>query len=485
MGEIQTDVIKRLIAERFSIDCTLDAGRILYKEKIAKKAIGVGHFEPLRHYAEVQLLLEPQPKGTGLIFDTRLPENALDLNWQRLILSHLYEKDHRGTVIGASLTDTKITLVAGKAHLKHTEGGDFREATLRAVRHGLMKAGCTLLEPVYKFRLEIPTAQVGRAMSDLQARNAEFEIESGDDIFTAISGRGPVSTLHDYTREVISYPRGEGRLSLVSDGYEPCHNAEEIASEAGYDPEGDLENTPHSVFCERGAGFVVNWREVDAYKHLDAGIALTENSETIIPRVTTLARKYSISDEELEAIMLRSFGPIKRRQYKEPKSISAKAQEKAQKPKVVKPRRNMVIIDGYNLIYSWESLKATADYSLEKAREELMDVLSSYVAFTKTELLLVFDAYLVKDGEGSEFMHDGYKVVYTKADQTADAYIEKVMHDLGPDYSIRMVTGDKLLQFSAVHSGILRMTAQEFIDELTRVGNEINAFIKKLTESSN
>ena len=485
MGEIQTDVIKRLIAERFSIDCTLDAGRILYKEKIAKNAIGVGHFEPLRHYAEVQLLLEPQPKGTGLIFDTRLPENALDLNWQRLILSHLYEKDHRGTVIGASLTDTKITLVAGKAHLKHTEGGDFREATLRAVRHGLMKAGCTLLEPVYKFRLEIPTAQVGRAMSDLQARNAEFEIESGDDSFTAISGRGPVSTLHDYTREVISYTRGEGRLSLVSDGYEPCHNAEEVAAEFGYDPEGDLENTPHSVFCERGAGFVVNWREVDSYKHLDAGISLTENSETIIPRVTSLARKYSISDEELEAIMLRSFGPIKRRQYKEPKSISAKAQEKAQKPKVVKPRRNMVIIDGYNLIYSWESLKNTADYSLEKAREELMDILSSYVAFTKTELLLVFDAYLVKDGEGSEFWRDGYKVVYTKADQTADAYIEKVMHDLGPDYSIRMVTGDKLLQFSAVHSGILRMTAQEFVDELTRVGNEITAFIKKLTEASN
>ena len=483
MGEIQIGLIKRLIQERLSISCDLDAGRLLYKERISTKAIGVGHFEPLRHYAEVQLLLEPQPKGSGLVFDTHLPENILDLNWQRLILSHLYEKDHRGTLTGAILTDTKITLVAGKAHLKHTEGGDFREATLRAVRHGLMKGGCTLLEPFYKFRLEIPSNQVGRAMSDLQARSADFTIESTDEETAVITGRGPVSTLHDYTREVISYTRGEGKLSCVSDGYEPCHNAEEIVAEVGYDPESDLENTPHSVFCERGAGFVVNWREVDSYKHLDAGVSLSENSDTVIPRVSTLARKYRISDEELEAIMLRAFGPIKRRQYKEPKSISAKPQEKQHRPKVVKPLRNMVIIDGYNLIYSWEDLKKTADFSLEKAREQLMDTLSSYVAYTKVELLLVFDAYLVKDGDGSEFTRDGYKVVYTKADQTADAYIEKVMHDLGPDYSIRMVTGDKLLQFSAVHSGILRMTAIEFVDELTKVGNEITEFISKLTQN--
>ena len=483
MGEIQIDLIKRLIAERFSISCTLGAGRILYKEKIAKKAIGVGHFEPLRHYAEVQLLLEPMPKGTGLIFDTHLPENILDLNWQRLILSHLYEKDHRGILTGALLTDTKITLVAGRAHLKHTEGGDFREATLRAVRHGLMKGGCTLLEPYYKFRLEIPSLSVGKAMSDLQARCAEFQIESSNEDMTVISGRAPVATLHDYTREVISYTRGEGRLSCVSDGYEPCHNAEEIIDSIGYDPEGDLDNTPHSVFCAHGAGFVVNWREVDSYKHLDSGVSITDNSGTVIPKVATLARKYSISDEELEAIMLREFGPVKRRQYKEPKSISAEPQKKQHRPKAVKPLRNMVIVDGYNLIYSWEDLKKTAEFSLEKARDELMDILSSYVAYTKVELLLVFDAYLVKDGEGSEFTRDGYKVVYTKADQTADAYIEKVMHNLGPDYSIRMVTGDKLLQFSAVHSGILRMTAQEFVDELTRVGNEITTFIKKLTES--
>ena len=482
MGDIQIDLLKRMISDRFSIVCDIDAGRILYKEKIASKSIGVGHFEPLRHYAEVQLLLEPQPKGSGLIFDTRLSENVLDLNWQRLILSHLYEKDHRGTLIGAQLTDTKITLVAGKAHLKHTEGGDFREATLRAVRHGLMKSGCVLLEPYYKFRLEVPSTHIGRAMSDLQARSADFEIESTTEAFSVIVGRAPVSTLHDYSRELISFTRGEGRIFCTSDGYEPCHNTDEIIAEHSYDPEGDLENTPHSVFCDHGAGFVVNWREVDSYKHLDAGISLSQGSETIIPRVSTLARKYSISDEELEAIMLREFGPIKRKRYSEPKNVSAQKSEKPPRIKS-KPNRKMVIIDGYNLIYSWEALKEIAGYSLEKARETLMDLLSNYVAYTKTELVLVFDAYLVKEGEGSDFTHDGYRVVYTKQDQTADAFIEKMMHEFGPDYSIRMVTGDKLLQFSAVHSGISRMTAKEFEDEVTRIGNEITAFVKKLAES--
>ena len=480
MGDIQIDLLKRMISERFSISCEFDTGRILYKEKASKKAIGVGHFEPLRHYAEVQLLLEPQPRGTGLIFETRLPENALDLNWQRLILSHLYEKNHRGTLIGAALTDTKITLVAGKAHLKHTEGGDFREATLRAVRHGLMKAGCDLLEPYYKFRLEIPSESVGRAMSDLQMRSASFEIESSSEDFTVICGRCPVSTLHDYTREVISYTRGQGRLFCTSDGYEVCHNQDEIVEKIAYDPEGDLENTPHSVFCAHGAGFVVPWQEVDAYKHLDAGISLS-SSEAVIPRVQSLARRYSISDEELEAILLRATGPIKRRRYSEPKTNSAEKPKKQHHIKPQAPKKNMVIVDGYNLIYSWDNLKEIAEYSLEKARDTLMDILSNYVAYTKSELTLVFDAYLVKDGEGSDFIHDNYRVVYTRQDQTADAYIEKMMHDLGPDYTVRMVSGDKLLQFSAVHSGISRMTAKEFEEEIIKVSNQINDFLKKMT----
>ncbi|MBQ1233519.1 MAG: NYN domain-containing protein [Clostridia bacterium] len=437
MGEVQIDLLKRLIRDRFAIDCELDAGKILYKEKISSKTVGVGHFEPLRHYAEVQLLLEPQPSGTGLIFDSRVSESVLDLNWQRLILHNLYEKDHRGTRIGALMTDTKITLVAGKAHLKHTEGGDFREATLRAVRHGLMKAGCTLLEPFYKFRLEIPASMTGRAMNDLQAKSAVYAMESATEETAVITGRGPVSTLHDYTREVIAYTRGTGRLFCTSDGYEPCHNADEIIAGAGYDPEADMENTPHSVFCAHGAGFVVPWQEVDAYKHLDAGISLLQ-PVAIIPKARTLAKKYELSDEDLEQIMLREFGPIRRKKYTEPKITIANGKA-ARKPKAVKTPKNLLIVDGYNVIYAWDALKQTADYSLEKAREELMDMLSDYHAFTKTDVLLVFDAYLVKDGAGSEIKHDGYRIVYTKQDQTADAYIEQVMHDLGPDYSIRVV----------------------------------------------
>lgn len=484
MGEVQTELIKRLISDRFGVDCTLGAGKILYKEKAAGKAIGVGHFEPLRHYAEVQLLIEPQPKGTGLVFDTNLPDNMLDTNWQRLILTHLYEKDHRGTLTGALLTDTKITLVAGKAHLKHTEGGDFREATYRAVRHGLMKSGCTLLEPYYKFRLEVPTGLVGKAMSDLQARFAEFEIEGSDTENTVICGKAPVATIHDYPREVISYTRGKGRLFCTQDGYEPCHDTENIVSCAGYDPEADLDNPPHSVFCAHGAGFTVHWSEVDSYKHLEVDINESMGG-AVIPKISSLARKYSISDEELEAIMLRTYGPIRRKRYSEPKRMSYEKKEKPRKSKIIRSQRNMVIIDGYNLIYSDDTLKSTAAYSLEKARDDLMNILSSYVSFTKTELVLVFDAYLVEDNKGTELLHDGYKVVYTKENETADTYIEKLMYELGPDYSIRMVTDDRLLQFSAVHSGVSRMTAKEFLEELTRIGNEISEFVRKLSECKN
>jgi predicted RNA-binding protein with PIN domain len=348
-----------------------------------------------------------------------------------------------------------------------------------------MKSGCILLEPFYKFRLEVPTSYVGRAMSDLQARYANFEIEGSDTEHTAICGRAPVSTLFDYPREVIAYTRGEGRLFCTSDGYEPCHNQDEIVAQAGYDPESDLENPPHSIFCAHGAGFAVHWREVDSYKHLEVDVKDSSVSGSIIPRASGLARKYRISDDELEALMLRLFGPIKRRQYSEPKVISQGKKEKPHKPKTLRSPRNMVIIDGYNLIYADENLSKTSEYSLQKAREELMDLLSNYVSYTKTELLLVFDAYLVPDGEGSEFMHDGYKVVFTKAGQTADTYIEKIMHELGPDYSIRMVTSDRLLQFSAVHSGIYRVTAKEFLEELTRIGNEITEFVRRLAECKN
>ncbi len=481
MGDIQIDLLKRLISERFSVNVEFDTGKILYKEKAASVAVGIGHFEPLRHYAEVQLYIEPAAKGTGLNFDVRLPENALETNWQRLILSHLYEKAHRGILTGALLTDTKITLIAGRAHVKHTEGGDFREATLRAVRHGLMRAGCTLLEPYYKFTLDIPSSLVGKAMSDLGVRHAEFEISDTSEEFSTIVGRAPVASLHDYTREVISFTRGLGRLSLVFDGYEPCHNADEIIAEKAYDPEADTQNTPHSVFCEHGAGILVPWHEVEEHKHLEPDLSIMSDTERIIPKATTIARKFKISDEELEAIMLRSFGPIRRKKYTEPKVVSA-AKPKHQKKKIA-PKRHLTIIDGYNLIHSWDSLKPIAAHSLEKARETLLDMISNYAAYTKNDVTVVFDAYLVKDGTGSDFTRDGYRVVYTKEDETADAYIEKMMSKLGPDYSVRVVTGDRLVQNSAVVSGILRMTAKEFEDEMRAVGNEINDFVRKLAES--
>ena len=480
MGDMQIDLLKRMISDRFSISCEMAAGKILYKEKIAAKTVGVGHFEPLRHYAEVHLLMEPQPKGTGLVFDTRLPENSLGTNWQRLILSHLYEKIHRGTLVGAALTDTKITLVAGKAHLKHTEGGDFREATLRAVRHGLMKAGCELLEPFYKFRLEIPTASVGRAMSDLQARSASFEMESSGEEMATLVGRGPVSVLHGYTQEVISYTRGQGNLSCIFDGYEPCHNQAEIVASVSYDPEADLENTPHSVFCANGAGFVVPWQEVDDYKHLDAEMP-TSAAEEVLPKASSFIAKYQLSDAALEEIMMREFGPIRRKQYGKPKTIVAEDQKK-KKAKPIVPQKRMVIVDGYNVIYAWAVLREVADYSLEKARDTLMDILSNYVAYTKNEVILVFDAYRVKEGVGADFTRDGYRVVFTKENQTADAYIEEMMYELGPNYNVRVVTGDRLLQFSAVHSGILRMTAEEFEAEVTQINNEIASFVRKLAE---
>ena len=380
-----------------------------------------------------------------------------------------------------------MVLVAGRAHLKHTEGGDFREATYRAVRQGLMKAGCTLLEPYYRFRLELPASLVGRAMTDLQNRFADFEMESSTEEAASLVGRGPVSTLHGYVREVISYTRGQGRMTCISDGYEPCHNTEEVVAAVGYDPEADPENTPHSVFCSHGAGVVIPWREVDAHKHLEANVSRpvadggSEDTLSVMPRPASLKKKYALSDEELEAIMLREFGPIKRRRYTEPKRV-ADVPAKRQKSKPQKPPRRLVILDGYNLIFAWDTLKEISDYSLEKARDTLLDTLAGYAAYTKTELMVVFDAYRVPDGTGSDFMRDGMRVVYTKERQTADAYIEKVIHDLGPDYSIRVVTGDYLLQVSAVISGVSRVTTREFIAEVTRVGGEITDFIRRLTE---
>ncbi|MBQ8508437.1 MAG: TetM/TetW/TetO/TetS family tetracycline resistance ribosomal protection protein [Clostridia bacterium] len=480
MGDVQIDVLKRLIHERFGIDIEVDAGQILYKETIAEAVEGVGHFEPLRHYAEVHLAIEPLPEGSGIILDSRCSENSLDGSWQRLILGSLGEKVHRGVLTGAPLTDVKLTLLAGRASLKHTDGGDFREAAWRAVRQGLMSTKSILLEPYYRYRLEVPTACTGRAISDLQTRFADFTLSNSDDGETAfLAGRAPVSEMRDYMREVIAYTRGAGRLFCTFDGYSPCHNQDEIVAAAGYMPERDVENTPHSVFCAHGAGFVVPWDKVRDYMHIDSGYGKpsADSENELLPSPKAIAHTYHLDDNELEAIMLREFGPMRRRQYKEPVRVEAN-----RKDKPMKHRRRMLLVDGYNVIFQWDSLKRIAEGNLEHARDQLMDMLSNYVAFTKTEVTLVFDAYGQEDSLAREIQRDGYKVVYTAKNETADAYIERVMHELGPDHDIRVVTSDRLIQLSAVHAGISRMSAREFEIEVTRISAEITDFILKWNE---
>jgi len=477
MGEVQIDILKRMVSERFGIDISVDTGRILYKETILAPIEGVGHFEPLRHYSEVHLLLEPLPSGSGMVYDTRCSEDVLDRNWQRLILSHLSEKVHRGVLMGAPLTDVKITLLVGKAHKKHTEGGDFREATWRAVRQGLMRAESQLLEPYYKYRLEIPSEYTGRAINDMQMRYATFAMERSDGEETCIVGRVPVSEMHGYVNDVKAYTGGLGRLFCAFDGYAPCHNADQVVADACYDPEGDLENSPHSVFCDHGAGFVVPWDEVPRYMHLDFvyGKKAIPEPEDILPSPKTVARNYHIDDKELEAIMLREFGPIKRRQYGESKLITADENRKK------KAKKQVLIIDGYNVIFQWDALKTVAEDNLEVAREVLMDIIGNYVTYSKADVTLVFDAYLVKGGKGSDLDRDGYKVVYTKEDETADTYIERLCHQLGPDFNVRVVTSDRLIRLSAVHAGVFKMSAEEFEEEIRRMNTEVTEYIKKLS----
>ncbi len=474
MGDVQLELLKRLISDRFSVKCELDEGKIMYKETVSSATVGVGHFEPLRHYAEVQLLLEPLPRGSGLIFDSDIPANSLDPSWQRAILSALSDKEHKGTLIGAPLTDTRITLIAAKTHLKHTEGGDIREASSRAIRHALMKAGCTLLEPYYRFRLSLPDANVGRALSELQMRYADITLSDARDGITTVTGRAPVSTLRGYHSDVIAYTHGKGRLTCFLDGYEPCHNTESVVEACGYRPEADAEAPPHSVFCSHGAGFVVDWRDVDRYKHINSE---TDHASDGRSPSDESNNAYSVSEKELEAIMLREFGPIKRRQYSEP-TVVASAEQRQKSPGekrgAPKKTKKLTIIDGYNFIHADKALRELADTDLSAARESLTDKLVNHAAFTGSEITLVFDAYRSDPGNGSESVNGDCRVVFTKKDQTADAYIEKLMKELGPDYNIRVVTGDGLIQLSAIHSGILRMTAAEFTAELENAEKEIS-----------
>lgn len=474
MGQVQIDVLKSLIAQRFEVNIELDSGHIMYKETIANTVEGVGHFEPLRHYAETHLLLEPLPNGSGLEFATNCSEDLLDRNWQRLILTHLMEKQHIGVLTGSPITDMRITLTAGRAHPKHTEGGDFRQATYRAVRQGLMQAESVLLEPVYAFRLTVPSESLGRAISDIRTMNGTFESPDSYEETVTITGTAPVSLMRNYHTEVAAYTHGKGKLSCAPSGYAPCHNASQVIEELGYNPELDIENTPHSVFCAHGAGFTVKWDSVPEYMHLSSCLAeKKEDPQPVQPKIRT--RNLDIDEKELEEIMRREFGEIKRPQYQ-----SAKQQlqrERMQSESIVK--KDYIIVDGYNLIFAWEDLSELAKTDLDNARQALLDRLANYRAFRGCELVVVFDGYKVKGSKGSKEIYHDVNVVYTMENETGDMYIEKLANSIGRNYRVRVVTSDGLIQLSALRSGVLRMSSREFELEVSNILTQIRQVIEK------
>ena len=465
MGEVQTEILTAVIKERFDLNVSIDHGGIMYRETIKAPVEGVGHFEPLRHYAEVHLALEPLERGAGLVLDSDCPEDVLDRNWQNLILTHLYEKKHSGVLTGAPITDMKITLLAGRAHPKHTEGGDFRQAVYRGVRQGLMKAESILLEPWYSFRIEVPPENVGRAISDVRAMNGSFDTDTDVNGNSVVFGLAPVSEMNGYATELLGYSHGKGRLFCRLDGYYPCHNTEKVLEETDYNPEADLENTPDSVFCSHGAGVNIKWSEVENYMHLDTGFGKVRESAPVYR-----PRNFSIDDKELEAIMEREFGPINRPQYTKPVTVQSSDFL------VMPTKREYLIIDGYNVVFGWDELKETAKKSLEDAREKLLDMLRSYRGFKDCELVLVFDGYKVQGNTGEKFDSGRVHVVYTKENETGDMYIEKLANDIGKNYAVRVVTNDSLIRLSALRSGVLRMSSHEFINELQFTLEQISEY---------
>ena len=455
MGKVQKEVLCSLISQRFGIEANLTDRRIYYKETIANTVEGVGHFEPLRHYAEVHLLLEPLPQGSGLVFDTVCSTDVLDIAYQKLILSHLSEKPHLGVLTGSPITDMKITLLVGKAHLKHTEGGDMRQATYRAVRQGLMQAKSVLLEPWYAFTLKVPTEQIGRAITDIRAMSGKFDAPEAEGNLSVLSGLVPAARISDYAEQLAAYTQGKGQLQLTLQGYAPCHDTQAVVEALGYDPESDLENTPDSVFCGHGAGFTVKWNQVHEYMHLESGLKKDAPAEPMI-----IPRKH-VDDRELEAIMEREFGPIKRPQYYAPATRSAK-EEISIRP----PKDTCLIVDGYNIIFAWEELAKTAQGDMDAARRQLCDILSSYAGYKKCRLVLVFDGYKNKGSLGEKSQFHNIQLVYTKEGQTADAYIEALVDQIGRNYAVRVATSDSLVQLSSLRSGVLRMSARELLEEV-------------------
>ena len=488
MGEVQTEILKTMIAERFHLDVKFGTGKIVYKETIKSPVVGVGHYEPLRHYAEVHLKMEPLEAGSGLIFDTDCSEDVLDRNWQRLILTHLQEREHPGVLTGAPITDMKITIVAGRAHLKHTEGGDFRQATYRAVRQGLKSAESVLLEPWYSFVLEVPSEQVGRAMSDIGQMNGSFEGPEAEDKqgMVRLTGTAPASEMRDYQREVWAYTKGRGRITLTLKGYEPCHNAEEVIEEIGYDSERDVDNPTGSVFCAHGAGFLVKWDEVPEYMHIKEdflaekqGIEQDEVMAVQIGNHCNYSGGYSSSyddDPELLAIMEREFGSKQKERDRYSSYCKQTVSTPVRHTTVIKenePKKEYLLVDGYNIIFAWEELNELAKASIDAARNKLMDILSNYQGFTGCTLILVFDAYKVKGNQGEVQKYHNIYVVYTKEAETADQYIEKTTHEIGRKYKVTVATSDALEQVIVMGQGAYRISARDFYEEVERTEKQI------------
>lgn len=489
MGEVQTEVLRSLILERFGVSVEFGAGNIVYKETIKTTVEGVGHFEPLRHYAEVHLILEPGERGSGLVFESACSEDTLDKNWQRLILTHLAEKQHRGVLTGSVITDMKITLAAGRAHLKHTEGGDFRQSTYRAVRQGLMQAESVLLEPYYTFRIEVPTEMMGRVMTDIQRMNGDMQDPENDGDMTVFSGTAPVAAMRDYQKEISGYTKGRGQVSLEYKGYEPCHNTEEIIGITGYEPERDMENPSGSIFCSHGAGFHVPWDEVKEHMHIESQLKrwLKEDIDEPLqemsgrkngagrlpvgkeaPQMRSFSRK---EEKELEDIFIRTYGKYESRAYTASKTVSSLS-EKGYKKKE-KPFKEYLLVDGYNVIFAWEELKELAKDNIEGARGKLMDILCNYQGFKKCVVILVFDAYKV-DGYALEIQkYHNIHVVYTKEAETADQYIEKVVHEIGRKYHVTVVTSDGVEQVVTLGQGGTLISAREFLEEVKLIRKQI------------
>ncbi len=496
MGEVQIEILKRMIWERYQTEVEFGSGKIVYKETIEDCVEGVGHFEPLRHYAEVHLKLEPAERGTGLHFFADCSEDLLDRNWQRLVLTHLEERMHKGVLTGSEITDMRITLVSGRAHLKHTEGGDFRQATYRALRQGLKKAKSVLLEPVYEFRLELPADKVGRAMADIQKMYGEFQLSDSEGEYSVVTGFAPVSLMRDYQKEVMAYTSGHGRLFCTLKGYMPCHNADEVIEEMNYDSESDLENPTGSVFCVHGAGFIVPWYEVEDYMHLELQTPMQKQVEEEIPmpkRTPQEAEAYLKegvqNEEELRAIFERTYGAVKRerqgwervskRNPNRNSSVRSSETENTRKEKKREPLKEYLLVDGYNIIFAWEDLNELSKINIESARNKLMDRLSNYQGYKKMTLILVFDAYKVKGNPGSVMKYHNIYVVYTKEAETADQYIEKTVHEIGRKYQVTVATSDALEQVIILGQGGNRLSAANLLEEVEAVEAEISKKVKK------